>query len=193
MYLFADNLEVLPDHGSPTSSSPNTSDILPTSNQNLSSTISSNIISTTNDNTPGSSWYIDREPSDIGPDRPTSGNETNKISHVGSTNEVSKNKKLNNSKKPVKKVAQRKLKKSGILAIDVIKPSVYITADDKVPTYLTTSEESRGSVLLLNNIEFIIAKKKRIGADIDHINITKLFDEMGFRVSSHQNKTAKVR
>lgn len=70
---------------------------------------------------------------------------------------------------------------------------IEVDVNCKIPTYITNSRESRGNVLVISNIQFMDPEKNRKGGDIDHTNITKLFKEMGFTITSHKNKTAKVR
>ncbi|KAI4461939.1 caspase [Holotrichia oblita] len=77
------------------------------------------------------------------------------------------------------------------LVIKVIKTrKLHPLEDDKIPTYKTKSRFSRGRVLLINNIEFS-GIRYRNGADVDHRNISTLCKEMGFKVTSHKNKSEK--
>lgn len=60
--------------------------------------------------------------------------------------------------------------------------------ESKVPVYKTRSK-NRGKLLLINNIKFINDRHEREGAELDEVNITKVFQQIGFEVSNYKNLT----
>lgn len=52
----------------------------------------------------------------------------------------------------------------------------------------------RGLALILSNTEFENdTLPRRLGGEIDEINLKRLFDRLGFEVQSHPNKSKDVR
>lgn len=77
-----------------------------------------------------------------------------------------------------------------VLKVKVTKTKKFHDGDTKIPTYSTHSKE-RGKVLVLNNIKFS-GDLYRKGAKLDEKNVVSLFQQMGFDVKSHRDKTKKV-
>lgn len=92
---------------------------------------------------------------------------------------------------PINRVTSEDLRQK--LTIKVKKSSKFCDdpKETKVPTYMTRSK-TRGRLLLINNVTFIDQKLERRGAEVDELNLVKLFEQMGFYVEKYRDLSKKV-
>ncbi|KAK9722433.1 Caspase domain [Popillia japonica] len=83
----------------------------------------------------------------------------------------------------------KKQKETPRMDIVVKKADTLIDGEnDKVPVYKTVSKNTRGNVLLINNISFA-GEDRRDGSEVDVWNMKNLFQQMGFNVQCHTDLT----